>query len=411
MERMTDSEKWKLLAKTDLNQAASVLGEDDKDKAANIAQGLGTAYMVEVVSQLSSDVAADLLRNLPEHFREQVLSELAPDKYQALREILSYPVGTAGSLMSKEFLSVNIDATIGEAVAYLQSIPRENRGKVSYIYVIDQNKRLAGVIQVRDLVFYSSEKMIKDIMVWPIVQVETGMSQIDVSRLLQRHRYLGLPVVDAAQRLVGVVSADSVLQTMEAEAVDDMAKIIGTSAEEIKTRSVWRILGMRFPWLLVNIISGLLCAFISGVFQNDLAVIAALFLFVPVVLGLSESTGVQGATMVVRNIAMGHVAPKDLRALFVKEMLVGILIGMICGSIVGLTALLWQQHFLLGTALAVSMTTAITISGLIGLTLPLLFRALKIDPALASGPFVLAICDLQTLLVYFVISGRILSLG
>jgi len=239
--------------------------------------------------------------------------------------------------------------------------------------------------------------------------VEVGMSQMDVAKLLKRHRYLGLPVVDAAQKLVGIISADNVLQAMEEETSDDIAKIIGTSGEEIRTRSIWVIMKLRLPWLLVSIASGLLCAFILGVFQNSLETIVVLFLFVPVVLGVSESTGVQGATIVVRNITLGHVSFKDLGSLFLRELLAGIFIGFVCGSIVGSVASIWQTNHFLGLALASSLTLAIIFSSLIGLVLPLLFRKIKIDPAMASGPLVLAICDLQTLVVYFSVSSAILS--
>ncbi len=409
MKPMTDTEKWKVLAESDLTQAASLMGEEAPAKANEIAEKLGLSYMIEVVSQLDSSAAADLLKNLPADFREQIIASLPDQKTRNMREILSHAAGTAGAIMSKEYLAIREDATIQETIGYLQSLLPENRGKISYIYVMDKNSRLVGVIQVRDLIFHQPDRPVKEVMISPVVQVEVGMSQMDVAKLLKRHRYLGLPVVDAAQKLVGVISADNVLQAMEEETSDDIAKIIGTSGEEVRTRSILVIMKLRLPWLLVSIASGLLCAFILGVFQNSLQTIVVLFLFVPVVLGVSESTGVQGATIVVRNITLGHVSFKDLGSLFLRELLAGILIGFVCGSIVGSVASIWQANHFLGLALASSLALAIIFSSLIGLVLPLLFRKLKIDPAMASGPLVLAICDLQTLIVYFSVSSAILS--
>jgi magnesium transporter len=240
------------------------------------------------------------------------------------------------------------------------------------------------------------------------VQVETGMTQTDVARLLQRHRYLGLPVVDESQKLVGVISADTVMDAMEQDASDDIAKIVGTGAEEIKTHSVKRIVFLRLPWLAVNFASGIICALISGLFQNDFPTIAFLFLFVPIVLGLSESTGVQGATIIVRNITLGNITFNYLTSLFIREALAGIFIGFSCGVLVGLFAWIWIGKYIVGIALAVSMTLTIIISALIGLLLPLIFQKFRFDPALASGPFVLAVCDIQTLIVYFFVSGSVL---
>ena len=408
MKHLTDLEKWKLLVKSDVNQAASDFGDRASEDASRMAETLGAAYMVNVVSQLASDAAADLLRNLPEDFRVKVLGELSPDKAAALKEILSYESGTAGALMAKEHLSVPLHFTIRQATEYLQSIPQDKRSKVSYIYVVDGQRRLEGVIQIRDLVFYPPDRSVKDILIGPVVQVETGMSQLDVARLLQRHRYLGLPVVDRNQRLVGVISADSAMQAMEEESSDDIAKIVGTSAEEIRAGSALQIVRLRLPWLLVNIASGILCALISGTFEQSLPTVATLFLFVPVVLGLSESTGVQGATIVVRNLALGNLEMKKLRSLFVRETFAGIAVGSICGLIVGFFASYWKASPRIGLSLAASLTLAISISALVGLALPLIFRRFKIDPAIASGPLVLAICDIQALFVYFNLSGLIL---
>jgi len=312
--------------------------------------------------------------------------------------------------MAKEHVAISKDLTIQEATAFMQSLPQDQKGKVSYIYVTDRDGRLEGVLQVRDLIFYPAKKPVAEVIKKPVVQVETGMTQIDVARLLQRHRYLGLPVVDENQRLVGVISAANALKVFEEEAADDIAKIVGTSPEELRTHSVRKIMLLRLPWLFVNIVSGLLCAWIAGIFEKNIETIAVLFLFVPVVLGLSESTGVQDATLIVRNLSLGNLVFRDMKPLFFREFLSGILIGIVCGGAVGGVALLWKGSHLLGLALACSMLVAVMNSALIGLVLPVLFKKINIDPAIASGPLVLAICDIQTLFVYFPIAGAILAL-
>ena len=410
MKHLSDLEKWKLLAKNDPNQAASDFGDQSSEEAGHSAEALGAAYLMNMVSHLGTDAAAEVLRSLPDNFREKVLSGLTSEKKAPLKEILSYPAGTAGALMATEYLSVPLQSSIGQVTEYLRTLPQDKRGRVSYIYVVDMNRRLEGVIQVRDLVFHSPETPVQKILKSPVVQVETGMSQLDVARLLQRHRYLGLPVVDPAQKLVGVISADNAMRVLEDEAADDIAKIVGTSAEEIKAQTAHRILRLRLPWLLFNILSGLLCAFISGAFENSIQTVATLFIFVPVVLGLSESTGVQGATIVVRNISLGNASFRNLNKIFTSEMIASIFIGMICGGVVGTVASWWQGSPRMGIALASSLALAITLSALIGLILPLFFKRMKIDPAIASGPLVLAICDIQALLVYFNLSNMIFKI-
>lgn len=410
MKNLSDIEKWKLLVKSDVNRAASEFGAQNSDDALDVAEKLGIAYMVNVISLLESDTAVEMLRNLPEDFRNKIIDELPVEKALNLREILSYPQGTAGALMSKEFLAISRDSTIQETIKYLQAVPQDKKGKISYIYVVDKDRRLEGVIQIRDLIFHSGNTIVKTILRSPVIQAEAGMTQLDLANLFQKYHYLGIPVVDQEKRLIGVISADKVIDVYEEEAQDDIAKLVGTGPEEIRTHSIKKIIALRLPWLFVSIVSGLLCAYILGIFHNGIQTVLSLFLFIPIVLGLSESTGIQGSTIVVRNIAIGNKSFKNLGALFLREIAVGIFIGGVCGIIVGAFALLWQGSHLLGLALTASMTTAIIISALIGLIMPLLFMKFKIDPAMASGPLVLAICDIQTLLVYFTISSLILSL-
>lgn len=408
IKKLTDAERWKKLSQADLTQAASEISEKSTDKASEIAEELGAGYMAEVISQLGSDTAAELLRNLPQEFGNKILQGVEEEKANNVREVLSYPEGTAGSLMSKEYLAVPMDITLSEAEEYLRSAASK-KGKVSYIYAVDKEGRMAGVIQIRDIIFHPKEKRVSEILKGPVVQVETGMPQQEVIKLLQRHRYLGLPVVDEKQKLVGVISADSVFQAAQEEASDDIAKLIGTSAEEIKGGSVLRILSLRLPWLFVSIASGLFCAFLSGLFEHSIEQITVLLLFIPVVLGLSEGTGVQGATIIVRNLTLGNTNPKELARIFLREVSAGVFIGLICGSIVGVIAYFWKSYTALGLALALSLLVTIFASGAVGLCLPLIFRKFKIDPAIASGPLVLAVCDIITLFVYFNVSGSILS--
>jgi len=411
MKSSVDTQKWRDYFGYDVNQAASEFCDQPPEEAAEILSVLGIDFFSDVVSRIGTDAAASLLQILPEISAQEILYRLPDDKSGLLREILSYAPGTAGALMAKEVLSVPADSNIGSAIVYLQSLAQDKKGKVSYIYVVDKNRRLGGVIQVRDLIFYSPETPVKDIIKSPVVQVETEMSQLDVARLLQRHRYLGLPVVDKDQRLVGIISADTAMKVFESEAVDDLSKVVGTSAEEFKTLSVRKIVSLRLPWLFVNIVSGLICAYIVGLFHRDFQTVATLFLFVPVILGLSESMGIQGATIVVRNIAMGRVSFKHLGELFVREAMAGVFIGCVCGMIVGSIASFWKADRLIGVAMTISMAAAIIVSALLGLALPMLFKRIKIDPAIASGPLVLAICDIQTLAIYFSISSAILRFG
>jgi magnesium transporter len=405
MTKLSDKEKWEIVNASP-EAPSGGLPEQDKNQT---LQEIGLSYLIETVVQLSSDSAADFLRSFDAPVRTQILNGLPPEKVRDLVEILSYPAKATGSVMAKEYMAIPENLTVEEAIAKLHEIPLLQRGHAPYVYIVNTAGEPAGVLQTRDLIFNCKEVPVKDIMTTALDTVSAKDPQERTARLLQEKKYLALPVVDPAGRLTGVVSASSVIQMIKEQADKDIAKMVGTGAEEMKSPSVLKILQLRMPWLFFSIASGLACAFITEIFQHGLQTVAVLFLFIPMVLGLSESTGIQGATIVVRNLTMGRFSAGDLKDLFFKEICVGIVIGLICGMIVGAIASFWQQNALLGVAIAVSMNMAIIISALVGLLLPLVFKALRIDPAMASGPLVLALCDLQTLAVYFNLAGHILN--
>lgn len=398
MTKLSDSEKWGLLTGGSQPVVDGATGDD-----------LGVSYMTEVVGQLSSDAAAELLRGLPVDFADKVVRALPGDRAADLADILACAPGTAGSMMCKEYLYAPADMTCADAIEYLHMMPAGRKGKAPYVYLIDRERRLVGQVQTQELVLNELDTVLESVMRTMIVSVRRDTPSEEVLKILQNTRLAAVPVVDAENRLVGVVSAHNALQAVKEQADRDIAKIVGTDAEEMRTHSIPKIMQLRLPWLFVNIASGLTCAFISGIFERSLHEVMALFLFIPVVLGLSESTGIQGATIIVRNLTLGNVRLKDLGGLFLREIVVGLLIGLVCALIVGAVTSTWQGNPLLGVAVGVSLNVAIVFSALIGLLLPMVFKTLKIDPAIASGPLVLAICDIQTLFVYFKLSSLILA--
>lgn len=402
-------EYWKALFHSDIEQAVSEFGDESEELISHMSEVLGYDFFLQVLQKSASDTATSLLRSLPETFRLNLLPKVSPEQFGILQELLSYPPETAGAMMATEFIAVPVDYTIHQATEHLHAMSVNNKKyKVAYLYGVDSERRLEGVIQLRDFLFFPLNTPLRQILKTPVVQVETGMKQMDVARILERHHYLGLPVVDASQRMVGIINADKVLKVFEEEASDDIAKFVGTDADEIRTSSVRRILRLRLPWLCFNVASGLLCAYISGLFQN-IPTLALLFLFVPLILGISESSGVQSATLIVRNISLGKNRLENLKPFIKREIAVGLMTGLICGGFVGFFTLLWNTKHSLGFAVGASMSLTITFSTFVGLCLPMFFQKFKIDPAIASGPLVLAICDILTLLIYFNLSGRILT--
>ncbi len=193
---------------------------------------------------------------------------------------------TVGAIMKREFLAVPQDSTIEETINRFRSTTLEVVSKPSYIYVVDKDACLIGVIQVRDLLSRPPQTFVKDIMLKDVIKAQVHMDQEEAMRLFIKHKFLALPVVDRTQRLIGIITADEMVDIAELEAEEDIAKLIGTGVDEITTRSIPRIVRLRLPWLAFSILSGLICAFILGTFQYELKSVIALALFIPIVLGL-----------------------------------------------------------------------------------------------------------------------------
>lgn len=402
-------EYWRHNATYDPTQASVELVNASEDIWRDAWRSLGSDFFSALLSKIGSDLAAGIVRRIPEDDRRHIISTLSAYKSAAVKEILSYPENTAGAMMAKEVFAVGDDMSIREAVDHISSLDPERRGRISYIYVVDADHMICGALQTKDLILCPQDTPVKKIAKWPVVQVETMMTKADVAQLLQRHRYFGLPVVNAEQKLVGIINANAVIDYIEKEGIDDIAKMAGTGVAEITAKSEWAILCARGPWLAVSLVSGLFCAVLTGFFEHAIPELTVFLLFVPVVLGLSESTGVQSATIVVHNIAKGNTRLRKIMPIVAKEAMAAVYIGLASGVIVGLFGYWWKHNIALGLGLAIPLSLAIMVSACIGLVLPFAFKRFGADPALASGPLVLAACDVQTLIIYFWIAGRILS--
>ncbi len=409
VQKLSDAEKWALLAESNASQAATELADKSTEKAAAITGDLGVAYMVEVVKQLRSDAAADLVRGLPADFAAQVLTGLSPIRRQQIEEITSFPEGCAGSMMAKECLSIPVGTNVADAIEYLHLTPHEKKGRNPYIYVLEATGKIVGVIETQDLILNPLDRPVEEFMTREVVILPTSLPKAEVTKTMQSHRHLALPVVNGARRLVGMILSDTVLQAVKEQANEEIAKLVGTDAEELKDLPARKIIRLRLPWLLFSIASGLFCAYIAEAFQHGGKTLAVLFIFVPVVLGMAESIGIQGATIVVRRSMLGVLDTKNLWPLYLKEVFVGLILGIICGALAGTFTSIWQGNPMLGVAIACSILTSILISAVVGLTLPLFFKMIKVDPSVASGPLVLALCDIQALFVYFNLANFILT--
>jgi len=390
---LREDEAVELLRRLYLRRAAAApLGEMDPEEAARLLAELNRDEAVRILSRMDPDDAVDLLAELPREMVEDILRRLEEREAKELSELLSYPQDTAGGLMSPEVVALPQDMSCQEAIEALRRVAEEME-TVYYAYVVDADRKLLGVLSLRDLVFARPETPIREIMHTDVMSVPVHLDVEEVARLFDRYNFLALPVVDEGGRLLGIVTVDDVIDAIREEATEDMYRLAAAPLEERVDTPWYRSLRLRLPWLYLNLATAFLAASVVGAFESVIAKVAALAIFMPVIAGQGGNAGMQTVTIVTRGIALGEVPKGKGWRLLAKELTLGILHGLIIGATVGAIAYAWKGSVFLGLVAFLAMMFNLIAAGTAGAVIPLTLRALRLDPALASSIFLTTVTD------------------
>ena len=390
---LREDEAVELLRRLYLRRAAAApLGEMDPEEAARLLAELNRDEAVRILSRMDPDDAVDLLAELPREMVEDILRRLEEREAKELSELLSYPPDTAGGLMSPEVVALPQDMSCQEAIEALRRVAEEME-TVYYAYVVDADRKLLGVLSLRDLVFARPETPIREIMHTDVMSVPVHLDVEEVARLFDRYNFLALPVVDEGGRLLGIVTVDDVIDAIREEATEDMYRLAAAPLEERVDTPWYRSLRLRLPWLYLNLATAFLAASVVGAFESVIAKVAALAIFMPVIAGQGGNAGMQTVTIVTRGIALGEVPKGKGWRLLAKELTLGILHGLIIGATVGAIAYAWKGSVFLGLVAFLAMMFNLIAAGTAGAVIPLTLRALRLDPALASSIFLTTVTD------------------
>lgn len=383
----------------DPSKAALTLSLAESSTVIQIIQEIEDERLVEMLRTMPSDDMADIIRFLPEDLSERIL-KMIKDESDEVEHLLTYNEDTAGSIMVTDFLALNQDITVNEAMAELQS-ESEKAESIFYIYVIDDFGRLVGVTSLRQLLTVPPATSLKEIMSVDVISVSPETDQEEVAKIVEKYDLLAVPVVDEGNKLVGLITVDDVIDIIREEATEDIYRMAGTNNEELvygnKTLKISRV---RLPWLLTNLIGGLITGYILWIFKAALEEVITLVAFIPVITAMGGNVGIQSSTIVVRGFATGRVDMDNIRRMIFKEFRIGIIMGIICGIFVGIAALLWHRSPFLGIVVSVAMMSAIIVAAVMGTAIPTLLKFIKVDPAIASGPFVTTANDITGILIY-----------
>lgn len=391
------------------DQAALVFAAYDHAALSDLLAGLDATQLKATFQRLSSDDAADILAALPEALREGILQQLGESQSEDIEELMQFGPETAGGIMSTEVFALQKEMTAREAIVSLQENP--DAEMVFYVYCVNEEGTLVGVLSLRQLLTVPPSTLLKDVMTAEVISVPVTMDQEEVAAIVARYDLLAVPVVDQFNRLAGVITVDDVIDVLRDEATEDMMKMAGVGDEDVAIRSTGRAVRTRAPWLVAAILGGLLSAMLIQGFQDRLQKLVVLAAFIPLVNGLSGNVAVQSSTIMVRGIAMGQVDPSRVLAAIGRETRIVVMLALLCGTLVGAASLLvGGANLMLAGAVMTSLMVVMVWAAVIGTAVPLVSHRFGIDPAVATGPILTTSIDLVGTFIYFVFAGLWLGL-
>jgi len=419
----------RLTAKTRIEDLAAVLeGFGDKDRQAlfdrladaprkaelivhmrppfgkHVLDPLPPKQAAAILAEMAPDDCADILADLEDAQREAVLEELGSATKEEVEDLMSYADDTAGGIMLPEFVALPSETTAEEALIALRE-KSDDLEMANYIYVLNAEQQLAGVLSLRRLVTAPPHCRIRDIMETDVIAVTPDTDQEQVAQHVADYGLLAVPVVDEQRHLLGIVTVDDVIGVMKEEAQEDLLKMAGAGAPMPENEGVFRHVRNRFPWLLASCAGGIASAVVMGAFEETLAAHHFFALFLPIILGMSGNVGSQCATVTVRGLALGQFAAGQRTfATLRREVGVGLTLGLTYAVLVGSIAAFMGDRVSDGLAIALSMSLGMTIASSIGTLVPLALSRLNVDPAVATGPFVTTSLDLIGVVIYFGVS-------
>ncbi len=358
-------------------------------------RGVVTARMprvtlARVLDRTSNDVAVDVLRTLPPADTARVLSSMVTA--QEITPLLEHADESAGGLMTRGYVALHPEMTVHDAITFLR-LRKPLADEAYYLYVLDASNRLQGVVNLRELLISEADTPIVSVMTKDAITVAPETDQEEVARLVQHYRLRAVPVVDENRVLRGIITADDAMEVASEEATEDMYRMVGLLSDDSVYAPVMVSARRRIPWLAINLLTAFAAAAMVAAFEDTIAKAAALAVFMPVVAGQGGNSGIQSITIVVRGLALGEIQPEDARWVLAKEGAIGLVKGLAFGLLIGAIAWVWQGEPAWGLVVGMALLLNMLMAGFLGAVIPLTLRALKLDPAIASGIFLTAFTD------------------
>lgn len=412
LQYVDNTELFKVFRMIKKDTAADVFAELDAELQEHIVESMKDTEIANFLDTLAIDDTVAMLDELPANVVSRVLKSTSAERRKEINRFLQYADGSAGSVMTSEFVSIKSSLTVAEAVAHIKKTGVDKE-TVYVIYVTDKARRLLGIVELRDLLFAKDGDTVESIMDSAIISASTSDDKEEVANLISKYNLLALPIVDSEQRLVGIVTVDDALDVINDEATEDiekMAAIVVTDKPYLKT-GVFKTWLTRIPWLLVLMISATFTGSIITHYENALGQMVILTAFIPMLMDSGGNAGSQVSVTVIRGLSLGEIKMGNILRILWKELRVSLLCGVTLG-VAAFAKVMLIDRVEIKVALVVSLALFITIivAKLVGASLPILAKRVKLDPAVMASPIITTIVDAVSLMIYFAIATKILGL-
>jgi len=395
----------------DGEKAADVLSELEDDDRERFLQVLPSNVIAnKFIDHMASDDAADVLADLPDGKKDEVIS-LITDVQQAgdIVDLMTYDEDTAGGLMAKELIAVNENDTVMNCLKEI-AFQAEEVGEIYYVYVVNNEKILKGIVSLKKLLLANTQTPIINLCNNDVLSVTPDYSSEEVAHLMDKYNLVALPVVDNAGKLIGRITIDDVVDVIKEEADKDYQMLSGLTEEIEPSDSIWVSTRARIPWLLIGLTGGLLGAKVIGFYEGSIAANASIAFFIPLIAGMAGNVGVQSSAIVVQGLANQSIGLDSTFYRILKEFSVASINGIVCSALVFLYNLFFSETFALTIAVSLALFIVILFASIFGTFVPLALHRIKIDPALATGPFITTVNDILGMFIYLSIVSLIFKM-
>ncbi|ADQ15090.1 magnesium transporter [Halanaerobium hydrogeniformans] len=395
-----------------VNLSPAVLSEIiiffDEDLQKEITTKISTFKLAEILSNMYNDDAADLLGVLRVGKIKEVLKLMKENKALELKELLEYDDESAGGRMTTEFIAFYADNSVSTVLNKIKDLMIEPE-MIYYIYVISRKKELLGVLSVRQLLTAHRNEKLNDIMNKNVVKVDVNLDQEEVAKILSKYNLLAVPVINKHKQLVGIITVDDILDIIEEETTEDLFKMSGATSTYDIHGNFMEAVKKRIPWLFILLFGGLLSGSVIGRFEESLQSIAALAIFIPVLMDMGGNVGTQSLTIVVRGLATDELEVKHFFKHLFNEFKAGIVMALLIGGSLLLITFFWHNNIAIAFVVGFSMVTTMVTAVILGTSIPFIVDYFGVDPAVAAGPFITTLIDISGLFIYFTLATLLLE--